>query len=87
MSARTGSCGPILVVDDDEALWGSISPLLTREGCRVVQVGTGEDALHAAEFERPSLVVLEVGLPGVSGYEVCRALRERFGRSLPIGHR
>jgi DNA-binding NarL/FixJ family response regulator len=84
MSARTGSCGPVLVVDDDEALWVSITALLTREGNRVVRVRSGEDALHAAELERPSLVVLEVGLPGVSGYEVCRSLRERFGRSLPI---
>jgi DNA-binding NarL/FixJ family response regulator len=84
MSARTGSCGPVLVVDDDEALWVSITALLTREGSRVIRVGSGEDALHAAELERPSLVVLEVGLPGVSGYEVCRFLRERFGRSLPI---
>ena len=84
MSARTGSCGPILVVDDDEALWALMTTLLARESSRVVWVETGEDALHAAELERPSVVVLEVGLPGVSGYEVCRALRERFGRSLPI---
>ena len=84
MSARTGSCGPILVVDDDEALWALMTTLLARESSRAVWVETGEDALHAAELERPSVVVLEVGLPGVSGYEVCRALRERFGRSLPI---
>jgi len=84
MSVRTGSCGPILVVDDDEALWASMTALLARESSRVVWVGTGEDALHAAELERPSVVVLEVCLPGVSGYEVCRALRERFGSSLPI---
>src|SRR5207253_2434908 len=48
---------------------------LRKEGFRVVSAGTGEDALAAAKRERPRLVVLDVGLPGIDGLEVCRRLR------------
>jgi DNA-binding NarL/FixJ family response regulator len=49
-----------------------------------VEAGSGEDALEQALAERPSLVVLDVDVPGVSGYEVCRELRDAYGPSLPI---
>jgi DNA-binding NarL/FixJ family response regulator len=84
MSGRTGDCGPILVVDDDEGVCELLRGLLAGDAPRVLCLGTGEAALRAAERERPSLVVLEVKLPGISGYEVCRALRDRFGPGLPI---
>ena len=44
----------------------------------------GEEALAAAVVERPAAVVLEVDLPDVDGFEVCRELRDRFGDRLPI---
>jgi DNA-binding response OmpR family regulator len=84
MSGRTGDCGPILVVDDDERVCELLRGLLGGEGARVLCLRTGEAALRAAGRERPSLVVLEVKLPGISGYEVCRALRDRYGAGLPI---
>ena len=84
MSGRTGDCGPILVVDDDDGVCELLRGLLAGDAPRVLCLGTGEAALRAAERERPSLVVLEVKLPGISGYEVCRALRDRFGPGLPI---
>ena len=84
MSVRTGSCGPILVVDEDEPLCALLRHVLGREADDVLCVGSGEAALQAVELERPALAILEVRLPGICGYEVCRALRERFGPGLPI---
>src|SRR5207247_2275505 len=49
-----------------------------------VQASDGDTALELARSKRPALVVLDVRLPGVSGYEICRGLREEFGDELPI---
>jgi DNA-binding NarL/FixJ family response regulator len=75
---------PILVVDDDAELRALIVPVLNREGFAVHEAQSGEEALAAAREERPALVVLDVCLPGLSGYEVCHALRSEFGEGLPI---
>src|SRR5919199_1865892 len=77
-------CGPILVVDDDPVFRELVSTLLDRMGPRIVEAASGEEALKAARSERPSLVLLDVDVPGVSGYEVCRELREAYGHDLPI---
>ena len=50
----------------------------------VVLVTTGREAMASARKERPALVVLDVGLPDVSGFKVCRELREQLGEGLPI---
>jgi DNA-binding NarL/FixJ family response regulator len=76
--------GPILVVDDDSGARDLASDLLDRAGYPTTQAATGEEALAAAQAERPSLVLLDVHLPGVSGYEVLYSLRERFGDGLPV---
>ena len=75
---------PILIVDDDPAMRELLSSLLDQAGLPTRQAATGEEALAAARRQRPRLVLLDVRLPGVSGYEVCRELRERFGEQLPI---
>jgi DNA-binding response OmpR family regulator len=49
-----------------------------------VEAATGEVALTLAVEHEPAAVILDVKLPGLSGYEVCRQLRERFGEKLPI---
>jgi DNA-binding response OmpR family regulator len=67
--------GTILVVDDEANIADLVDMYLRKEGFRVVSAGTGEDALAAAKRERPRLVVLDVGLPGIDGLEVCRRLR------------
>jgi len=74
----------ILVVDDHEALRTVLSAVLTRRGYRVFGVGSGEEVLSAVQRERPDLVLLDVHLPGISGYEVFRELRAQFGERLPI---
>ena len=75
--------GYILVVDE----FGTgehLSSLLETEGLQARRCATGEEALIAARRERPDLVLAEVRLPGVSGYEVVRGLRQRYGETLPI---
>jgi two-component system, NarL family, nitrate/nitrite response regulator NarL len=74
----------ILIVDGDRQSRTLISRVLKRVGYSTYEAETGEEALAAAKRERPALVVLEVLLPGVSGYEVCRELKDEFGETLPI---
>ena len=67
--------GTILVVDDEANIADLVDLYLRKEGFRVLKAGTGEDGLAAAKRERPRLVALDVGLPGIDGLEVCRRLR------------
>jgi two-component system nitrate/nitrite response regulator NarL len=78
------SAARILIVDDDRHSRALISRVLRRVGYTTHEVETGEEALAVAKRERPALVVLEVLLPGVSGFEVCRELKDEFGEALPI---
>jgi two-component system nitrate/nitrite response regulator NarL len=74
----------ILIVDDDRASRLLVSQVLQRAGYATNEVNTGEEALTVAKRERPLLVVIEALLPGLSGYEVCRELKDEFGGALPI---
>ncbi|HYZ30592.1 MAG TPA: response regulator transcription factor [Thermoleophilaceae bacterium] len=76
--------GCVLIVDDDDGARAALVDALGRLGRPFVQVKTGEDALQAAELERPAVVISEVLLPATSGYEVCIALKERYGRDFPV---
>ena len=67
----------ILVVDDEPDITALVAYHLVREGYRVSTAGNGQDALKAAREERPDVVVLDLMLPGVSGYDVLRELRQR----------
>jgi DNA-binding response OmpR family regulator len=73
MSSVSG--GTILVVEDEANIADLVDMYLRKEGFRVLQAASGEDGLAAAKRERPRLVVLDVGLPGMDGLEVCRRLR------------
>jgi two-component system nitrate/nitrite response regulator NarL len=75
---------PILVADGDQDCRAQIRRLLARLGYETTTAETGRQALEAAHRERPALVLLEVNLAEVSGYEVCRELRETFGDELVI---
>jgi DNA-binding NarL/FixJ family response regulator len=76
--------GRILVVDDDAGFRQMVSELLKRGGYETVEAGTGEEALEIARQDLPRLVLLDVNLPGTSGYAVCNELRNRYGQQLPI---
>ena len=65
----------VLVVDDEEALTTTIAYNLRREGYEVEAVTDGERALEVAEATQPDLVVLDLMLPGMDGFEVCRQIR------------
>jgi two-component system phosphate regulon response regulator PhoB len=62
-------------VDDEPDITALVAYHLARGGYRVSTAGTGQEALKAAREERPDVVVLDLMLPGVSGYEVLRELR------------
>lgn len=72
----------ILVVDDEVKIVRVVRAYLEREGFRVVEAHDGKDALDVARREKPDLVVLDLMLPEVSGWDVCRALRQES--SIPI---
>jgi DNA-binding NarL/FixJ family response regulator len=74
----------ILIVDDDAGFRASVSAVLEQTGYSTVEAATGEEAIEAVRSERPHLLLLDVRLPGLSGYEVCHQLRREFGQSLPI---
>lgn len=81
-AVRTDSV--VEVIDDDPAFRGLVRTLLERAGYSVLEAETGEDGLALAQSQQPRLVVLDVRLPGLSGYEVCRELRDTLGEELPI---
>ena len=66
----------ILIVDDEPNIVISLEFLLEREGWRVQIARDGQEALDALARERPDLVLLDVMLPRVSGYDVCQRMRE-----------
>jgi DNA-binding response OmpR family regulator len=72
----------ILVVDDELKIARLVRDYLTEAGFDVVVAGSGPAALAAARSDRPDLVVLDLGLPGMDGYDVTRAIRRHS--AIPI---
>lgn len=66
----------ILVVDDDPAIAEMLTMVMEREGFDTVVVDDGLEAVKAAERENPDLILLDLMLPGMSGVDVCRTVRE-----------
>lgn len=67
--------GRVLVVDDEEPLAHLVAEYLTRDGFDVRITHDGLDAVAAARLHQPDVVVLDLGLPGLDGVEVCRQVR------------
>ena len=72
----------ILIVDDDENIAELISLYLTKECFETSIVYDGESALEAVKTFRPNLILLDLMLPGIDGYQVCREVRS--SSSIPI---
>jgi len=72
----------VLVVEDEPALLDTLEYNLTRQGYQVRRATDGPAALEVARREHPDLIVLDVMLPGLDGFEVCRVLRQEM--SVPI---
>jgi CheY-like chemotaxis protein len=72
----TPSRGLVLAVDDEPTNRYAVSRVLSQAGYKVIEASTGEEALRFIQSERPDLVVLDVRLPDISGYEIFDASRD-----------
>jgi two-component system, OmpR family, response regulator len=86
--SRTAPPGPaptsrLMIVEDDATLASGLARAMQNEGYEVTQVDTGEAALDALGEARFDLLVLDIGLPGIDGFEVLRRLRTA-GQALPV---
>jgi len=73
----------VLVVDDERNIRDLVQVALKFHGCSVTTAGSGKDALRQAESTRPDLIVLDVMMPDMDGFEVCRRLRAA-GNEVPV---
>jgi two-component system, OmpR family, alkaline phosphatase synthesis response regulator PhoP len=69
--------GTILVVEDEQSIASLVRTYLERDGFQVVHVRSGEDALVELPRHPIRLIVLDIGLPGIDGFEVCRQVRAK----------
>jgi DNA-binding response OmpR family regulator len=67
----------LLLVEDEESIGSLVRAYLEQTGYRVAWVRSGEEALSTLEILRPRLVILDIGLPGADGFDVCRGIRSR----------
>ena len=84
MTPAANKAPSILVVEDDSDFREHVRVVLEGAGFVVVEAASGEDALQIAGETEPSLVLLDVHLPGFSGYEICRSLRADHGQQIGI---
>ncbi len=76
--------GVVLIAEDDAAFAALVGEVLSTADLEAVVASDGAQALALARAQRPLAAILDVNLPKLSGYEVCRGLRELYGESLPI---
>ena len=67
--------GKILIVDDDIDTLQLVGTMLEQQGIEIVAANDGEKALELAPKENPDLILLDIMMPGIDGYEVTRRLR------------
>ncbi len=72
----------ILVIDDTVLMQKMISDILRAENYNVIVAGSGEEGLLKVAQEKPDLVILDIVLPGIDGFEVCKILRENDSNNL-----
>ena len=77
LPARADGRLRVLVIDDEDYVRELLADILTREGCEVELAGEGREALRLFEAQEFDAVFTDVGLPGMSGWELARAVRER----------
>lgn len=68
----------ILLVEDEESIRKFVKINLERDKYIVFEAGSGEEGIEVARREKPDIVVLDVMLPGIDGFEVCKVLRQEF---------
>ena len=73
----------ILIVDDEPSIVAPLQFLMERNGYRVLVAQTGEEALEVIQTQEPQLVLLDIMLPGINGFDVCRMVRENHQLNQP----
>jgi DNA-binding response OmpR family regulator len=73
----------ILLVEDDQPLAKGLQKALGQQGYVVNHMGTGEAALHVIEFDKPDIVILDIGLPDIDGITVLKKARKK-DKELPV---
>jgi DNA-binding NarL/FixJ family response regulator len=73
-----------LIVDTDGELRSNLAAHLRRTGFDSLEAASGQEAIMLARSERPAVVVVDLRLPDVNGYEICRELRDEFADELAI---
>ena len=68
----------ILLVEDEASIRGFLKINLKRNNFEVIEAESGEEGIRLALIERPTIVILDVMLPGIDGFEVCKTLREKI---------
>jgi DNA-binding response OmpR family regulator len=81
-SAVDASRPVLLLIEDDPSIGNLVRSYLSRHGYRILWVRTGEEGLAELGRHPMRLVILDIGLPGMDGFDVCRVMRERS--SVPI---
>lgn len=76
MHGRDPACGPILIVDDDDGFRAFAAAALSAGGLATIEAPDADAAFAAADERAPSVVLLDVCLPGLCGYEIARRLRQ-----------
>src|SRR6185295_2224671 len=66
----------ILIIEDDESVRRVLATRLSKMGYIVSQSGDGDEGLYTAKLQWPDLIILDLKLPGVSGEQVCKPIRE-----------
>jgi CheY-like chemotaxis protein len=80
-----GGASPVLVVDDDEDLRAVIRDTLTASGCSVQEARNGREALERVKAEPPAVILLDLLMPGMDGFEFVEELRKSdIGSSIPV---
>lgn len=74
----------ILVVDDDPHIRELVRVFLTKEGFNVLEASDGKSALTLLESEKVDLIILDIMMPNMDGWELCRELRTYYSDLLPI---
>lgn len=68
----------ILIVEDESSIRSFLKINFQRNNFKVIEAESGEEGIRKAKLEQPGVVILDVMLPGIDGFEVCRQLREEF---------
>ncbi|MFQ5975865.1 MAG: PleD family two-component system response regulator [Candidatus Hydrothermarchaeales archaeon] len=75
----------LMIVDDDPGIRFIVKKILTKEGYDVSEAESGENALEKLKVERPNLILLDIMMPGIDGWETCRKIKDDDElKSIPV---